>query len=70
MSNTESPTISLSEKVANLPLSPGVYIYKDKNGSVLYVGKAKKLRHRVRSYFQDSSPVDGRIRTMVKKILT
>lgn len=69
MSNTESPIISLSEKVANLPLSPGVYIYKDKNGSVLYVGKAKRLRHRVRSYFQDSRPVDGRIRTMVKKII-
>ncbi len=60
--------IDVSEKVANLPLSPGVYIYKDKNGSVLYVGKAKKLRNRVRSYFQESRPVDGRIKTMVSKI--
>lgn len=60
--------IDVSEKVANLPLSPGVYIYKDKNGSVLYVGKAKKLRHRVRSYFQESRRVDGRIKTMVSKI--
>ncbi len=68
MSSTESPNIPLSEKVANLPLSPGVYIYRDKGRSVLYVGKAKKLRNRVRSYFQESRPVDGRIRTMVSKI--
>lgn len=64
----ETQGINLSEKVANLPLSPGVYIYKDKSGSVLYVGKAKKLRNRVRSYFQDSRPTDGRIKTMVSKI--
>jgi len=64
----ENQRIDLSEKVANLPLSPGVYIYRDKGGSVLYVGKAKKLRNRVRSYFQDSRPADGRIKTMVSKI--
>lgn len=64
----EKKGIDLSEKVANLPLSPGVYIYRDKAGSVLYVGKAKKLRNRVRSYFQDSRPADGRIKTMVSKI--
>lgn len=64
----ENKGIELSEKVANLPLSPGVYIYRDKGGSVLYVGKAKKLRNRVRSYFQDSRPTDGRIKTMVSKI--
>lgn len=64
----ENQRIDLSEKVANLPLSPGVYIYRDKGGSVLYVGKAKKLRNRVRSYFQDSRPSDGRIKTMVSKI--
>lgn len=60
--------IELSEKVANLPQSPGVYIYRDKNDSVLYVGKAKKLRNRVRSYFQDSRRIDGRIKAMVSKI--
>lgn len=64
----EKQGIDLSEKVANLPLLPGVYIYRDKGGSVLYVGKAKKLRNRVRSYFQDSRPIDGRIKTMVSKI--
>lgn len=68
MSSAESPNIPVSEKVANLPFSPGVYIYRDKGGSVLYVGKAKKLRNRVRSYFQESRPVDGRISLMVSKI--
>lgn len=67
MSEDKNP-VSLDEKVGNLPLSPGVYIYKDASDSVLYVGKAKKLRNRVRSYFQDSRPVDGRIKTMVSKI--
>ncbi|MBO6586118.1 MAG: excinuclease ABC subunit C [Gracilimonas sp.] len=60
--------VQLSEKVANLPTSPGVYIYRDSSGTELYVGKAKKLRNRVRSYFQDSRPQDGRIKTMVSKI--
>ncbi len=64
----ENQKPNLQEKVANLPLSPGVYIYKDASGSILYVGKAKKLRNRVRSYFQESRPVDGRIKTMVSKI--
>lgn len=60
--------ITLAEKVANLPQKPGVYIYKDAGSSILYVGKAKKLRNRVRTYFQESGPSDGRIRTMVSKI--
>jgi excinuclease ABC subunit C len=68
MRNSEHRIISLTEKVAYLPLLPGVYIYKDKSGSVLYVGKAKKLRNRVRSYFQESRSIDGRIRTMISKI--
>ena len=41
----------LLEKVAQLPFAPGVYLYKDGNGRVIYVGKAKSLRNRVRSYF-------------------
>ncbi|MCC5907931.1 MAG: excinuclease ABC subunit C [Balneolaceae bacterium] len=61
-------SITLDEKVAHLPLSPGVYRFTDSRGSSLYVGKAKRLRNRVRSYFQESKNQDGRIRVMVKKI--
>lgn len=61
-------SISIEEKISNLPLSPGVYQFKDSKGNHLYVGKAKRLRNRVRSYFQDSRNHDGRIRVMVSKI--
>jgi len=60
--------ISVREKVDNLPLSPGVYQFKDSRGNHLYVGKAKKLRNRVRSYFQDSRNHDGRLKVMISKI--
>ena len=45
--------MELREKVAQLPLSPGVYLYKDAGGRIIYVGKAKSLRLRVRSYFSE-----------------
>jgi excinuclease ABC subunit C len=45
--------MELREKVAQLPTQPGVYLYKDGSGTVLYVGKAKNLRSRVRSYFNE-----------------
>lgn len=45
----------VSEKLDALPTSPGVYLFKDKKGQVVYVGKAKSLRSRVRSYFQEGS---------------
>lgn len=61
-------SISLEEKISNLPQSPGVYQFRDAGGQVLYVGKAKKLRNRVRSYFQDSKPLERRIQVMVTKI--
>lgn len=47
---TESDFHPLAHKVANLPESPGVYLWKNAEGRVLYVGKAKRLRSRVRSY--------------------
>ncbi len=50
----------LEEKVRSLPRGPGVYLFRDEPGEVLYVGKAKSLRSRVRSYFQRG---DGRIGT-------
>lgn len=68
MSSTEKTDVDVKEKVDRLPHSPGVYMFKDKKDRLLYVGKAKRLRDRVRSYFQNSSDHDGRIRVMVGKI--
>jgi len=61
-------SISLEEKITHLPQKPGVYQFKDKGSNYLYIGKAKKLKNRVRSYFQDSRTHDGRIRVMISKI--
>jgi len=47
--------VEVLEKLDALPLSSGVYLFKDKKGTVVYVGKAKTLRSRVRSYFQDGN---------------
>jgi len=58
----------LEERLATLPTRPGVYQHKDIEGKVLYVGKAKNLRNRVRSYFQSSRPHYGRISAMVRKV--
>jgi excinuclease ABC subunit C len=48
----------LLEKLETLPAQPGCYLFKDKKGQILYVGKAKSLRSRVKSYFQESSGDD------------
>jgi excinuclease ABC subunit C len=50
--------VDLKEKLANLPSQPGVYLLKGRGGEVLYVGKARVLRDRVRSYFHASRPTD------------
>ena len=57
----------LLKQLDDLPKSPGVYLFSDKKRKLLYVGKAKNLRARVRSYFQQS-PKGPRIRTMVQRI--
>ncbi|MFQ5822938.1 MAG: excinuclease ABC subunit UvrC [bacterium] len=44
---------TLHEKLVNLPKKPGCYLFKDRKGKIIYIGKAKVLRNRVRSYFQD-----------------
>ncbi|MEM1042054.1 MAG: excinuclease ABC subunit UvrC [Bacteroidota bacterium] len=61
-------TDALAQKLKHLPTDPGVYQHKDAEGTVLYVGKAKNLRNRVRSYFQESRPRDKRLRILVSKI--
>lgn len=66
--SSESPNIDVEKKVENLPQKPGVYMFKDSGERLLYIGKAKRLRNRVRSYFQESGGHDGRIRVMIRKI--
>ncbi|HEY3738629.1 MAG TPA: excinuclease ABC subunit UvrC [Bryobacteraceae bacterium] len=57
--------MELKEKAAQLPLLPGVYLYKDGAGTVIYVGKAKNLRSRVRSYFNDDRLADAKTGTLI-----
>ncbi|HEV2706628.1 MAG TPA: excinuclease ABC subunit UvrC [Pyrinomonadaceae bacterium] len=58
----------LEEKLKNLPTSPGVYLHKDEGGKIIYVGKAKNLRNRVRSYFQAGRGHDRKTRELVRRI--
>ncbi|MBI5473275.1 MAG: excinuclease ABC subunit C [Ignavibacteriae bacterium] len=62
-----SEAATVEEKLVNLPTGPGVYQHKDADGKVLYVGKAKNLRNRVRQYFQKSRNVEARIDKMLSK---
>ncbi|MBU0707170.1 GIY-YIG nuclease family protein, partial [Patescibacteria group bacterium] len=50
---------SLKKKTTSLPKKPGVYLFKDKNGTVIYVGKAVNLKSRVASYFQPSANLES-----------
>lgn len=58
----------ISEELKKLPTCPGVYMHKDRLGSVIYVGKAVNLRNRVRQYFQNSSQHSPKVRAMVGNI--
>lgn len=59
---------AVEEKLQNLPNQPGVYLYRNEKGRVIYVGKAKNLRSRVRSYFQDSRNLAPRTLLLVQQI--
>ena len=58
----------LAEKLAALPEGPGVYLFKDKQGRILYIGKAVNLRNRVRSYFHGEDAYRPWLREMILKI--
>ena len=58
----------LKDKALSLPYEPGVYIMQDRTNTVIYVGKAKKLKNRVSQYFQDSSAHTPKTRQMVSHI--
>src|ERR1700732_317063 len=61
----QSAQTPLREKVAQLPLAPGVYLYKDAAAKVIYVGKAKILRARVRSYFNEDKLSDVKTGSLI-----
>ena len=56
------------EKLSHLPNLPGVYLFKDDQDSILYIGKSKSIRNRVRSYFNSSAKHNLRIRLMTSRI--
>ena len=61
--------MDLQQKVSSLPLEPGVYLFKDVLGAIIYVGKARSLRARVRSYFLDSKILDAKTGSLVRDIV-
>ena len=61
-------TTQLKEKVQTLPTTPGIYLMKDQHGAVIYVGKAKNLKQRVRSYFQKNHTHSKKVLRMIFNI--
>jgi len=59
--------VDLQQKIRTIPTSPGVYLYKNAEGEVIYVGKAKSLRHRVSSYFHEGRVADAKTGTLVRE---
>jgi excinuclease ABC subunit C len=59
--------MAIQQKIRSIPASPGVYLYKNAAGEVIYVGKAKSLRHRVSSYFHEGRVADAKTGTLVRE---
>lgn len=59
--------MDLAQKIRTLPISPGVYLYKNAEGEVIYIGKAKNLRSRVSSYFHEGRWEDAKTGTLVRE---
>ena len=64
----DSETGEMRKKIASVPEKPGVYVFQDSLHKVLYVGKAKELRNRLRSYLQKSSALDPRKTAMMREV--
>src|SRR6202050_2791840 len=60
--------MALDQKAASLPAEPGVYLFKDVLGNILYVGKSSSLRNRVKSYFLESRWMDAKTGSLVREI--
>src|SRR5260370_16646480 len=59
--------MDLLQKIRTIPTEPGVYLYKNAEGEVIYVGKAKNLRSRVSSYFHEGRWEDAKTGTLVRE---
>ena len=59
--------MDLQQKIRTLPTSPGVYLYKNAEGKIIYVGKAKNLRSRVRSYFLEGAAVNAKTGSLLRE---
>jgi excinuclease ABC subunit C len=59
----------LASRLQEIPTSPGVYLMRSNNGDILYIGKSKKLRSRVRSYFRNERDLSDRIAMMVRQVV-
>jgi excinuclease ABC subunit C len=59
--------MDLQQKIRSIPAQPGVYLYKNAEGEVIYVGKAKSLRHRVSSYFHEGRVADAKTGTLLRE---
>jgi len=59
--------MDLQAKIRSIPASPGVYLYKNSEGEIIYVGKAKSLRHRVSSYFHEGRIADAKTGTLLRE---
>lgn len=59
--------MTLSDKIKNIPPRPGVYLFKDADGRVIYVGKAVSLKNRVRSYFQAGAKQAPKVKAMLRR---
>jgi len=58
----------LKERLGSVPLQPGVYMYKDSEGRIIYVGKARSLRQRMRSYFQSPDKLHPKVRALMNRV--
>ena len=60
--------MDINEKVRSVPEKPGIYIFRDADGRIIYVGKARILRSRVKSYFQKTADLDDRKAAMIRNV--